>query len=496
MAIPDSIRRHKPEDLGPCCIQRRGDRYYVFEATSKWDAVRKRPVKKTGKSLGKITEADGFIPNRYALGKRGNGTQPVQIVVKNYGAEELLMQLSPEISESLRKWFPSTFREIRTLALLRLTQGVGPKLARPAFLNSYLSDLCPDLPMSEEHVRGFVSALGLQLDAIDGFMRAGLLPGAQLVFDGSSFFAAFRDSLSETGYNPDHRTRKQVRIIYVFDRSTQRPQFYQVPQGSAADRSAFLDVIREAGIRDCIVIADKGFYTKQVAGQLMAEGIRYIFPLQSNTALVNKEVYDETRRREFFPSLFVYKNRSIYSRKTPIGRTGNFVYTFYDPMKASVENATLMQKTLDGWSNEGFIDFDLLDSSHKGYFSFLSNLNETSQEVYLSYKERQEIEQLYDYLKNIIEVGPSYAHSDESIRGWAFINHITALYFYGLIAAMRRAQLDRKHAPRDVIMYAEHIYAVKLNDGSYHVSSIRRKTQALLDALDVDMNLGTRATKS
>ena len=45
-------------------------------------------------------------------------------------------------------------------------------------------------------------------------------------------------------------------------------------------------------------------------------------------------------------------------------------------------------------------------------------------------------------------------------------------------------------------MYAEHIYAVKLNDGSYHVSSIRRKTQALLDALDVDMNLGTRATKS
>lgn len=494
MAIPECIRRHKPRDLGPCCIHRRGDLYYVFEATSKWDAARKRPVKKTGRSLGKITEADGFIPNRYALSKRSDGEKPAQIVVKTYGAEELLTQLSPEISDNLRKWFPGTFREIRTLALLRLTQGVGPKLAQPAFLNSYLSDLCPALPMSEEHVRSFVAGLGLQLDAVDGFMREGILPGAQLIFDGSSFFAAFRDSLSQTGYNPDHRTRKQIRIIYIFDRSTQRPQFYQVLQGSAADKTAFLDVMREAGIKDCIVIADKGFYSKQTAGKLMDHGIRYIFPLRNNTALVNKDVYSDSRRREFFPSLFVYKNRSVYCRKTSYGRDGNFIYTFYDPAKASVENATLIQKAPEGWSDEGFTDFNVIDEKHKGYFSFLSNLDETAQEVYLTYKERQEIEQLFDYLKHIIEVGPAYAHSDASIRGWAFINHITALYFYGLIAAMRRAQIDKKHAPRDIIMYTENIYAVKVDDGSYRVSAIRHKTRELLDALHVDMNIGTKAS--
>ena len=92
----------------------------------------------TGKSIGKITEADGFIPN--ANGRRlmqeMRLTPDAAPVVKNYGAYELLQQLAPELDAGLREHFPDIFREIRTIALLRLVDSVtSAKMIRPLFLD-------------------------------------------------------------------------------------------------------------------------------------------------------------------------------------------------------------------------------------------------------------------------------------------------------------------------------------------------------------------------
>lgn len=65
--------------------------------------------------------------------------------------------------------------------------------------------------------------------------------------------------------------------------------------------------------------------------------------------------------------------------------------------------------------------------SRDGHFAFISNIEAHSREVYELYKDRQLIEDMFDYLKNIIDVGPSYAHNDAYVRGWAFINHISLL---------------------------------------------------------------------
>jgi hypothetical protein len=38
-------------------------RYYKYQVSHQYDPARKRSVKKSGRLLGKITEADGFIPS-------------------------------------------------------------------------------------------------------------------------------------------------------------------------------------------------------------------------------------------------------------------------------------------------------------------------------------------------------------------------------------------------------------------------------------------------
>ena len=145
MGIPESIKSRRPTRFGAVEIRFIGGHYYTYLVSSKWDAAKGRPQKVTGKSIGKITEADGFIPNANGLSlmQEMRLMPDVAPSVKNYGAYEVLQQLTPDLSDSLREYFPDSFREIRTLSLIRLVDKISSaKMIQPLFLDSYMSDIC------------------------------------------------------------------------------------------------------------------------------------------------------------------------------------------------------------------------------------------------------------------------------------------------------------------------------------------------------------------
>lgn len=67
MSIPELIKSKRPTQFGAVKIRCISGHYYVYRVSSRWDAQKGRPQKVTGKSIGKITEADGFIPNAHGL---------------------------------------------------------------------------------------------------------------------------------------------------------------------------------------------------------------------------------------------------------------------------------------------------------------------------------------------------------------------------------------------------------------------------------------------
>lgn len=131
---------------------------------------------------------------------------------------------------------------------------------------------------------------------------------------------------------------------------------------------------------------------------------------------------------------------------------------------------------------------DVLNEVRLGYFSFCSNIDTAAKEIYLAYKERWDIEQLFDYLKNTVSPSSSYAHNDDYFRGWAFLNHISLLYFYGLTNALKRTKLNEKYTPEEVLKLTKNIFKVQTDsDGGYRISAIQKKTQELLNILGVDL---------
>ena len=141
MTIPESIKIHRPTQFGAVEIRYLGGYFYVYQISSKWDPAKGRPQKVTGKSIGKITEADGFLPNANGmrLMQEMRLLPEIAPIVKSYGAYELLQQLSPDLNVQLRKHFPDMFRDLRTIALLRLVDQISSaRMIQPCFLDSYI----------------------------------------------------------------------------------------------------------------------------------------------------------------------------------------------------------------------------------------------------------------------------------------------------------------------------------------------------------------------
>ena len=332
MSIPESIKSKRPTQFGAVEIRFIGGHYYTYLVSSKWDAVKGRPQKKTGKSIGKITETDGFIPNANGLRlmREMRMTPEVAPSVKNYGAYEVLLQLSPDLDKQLRQHFPDIFREIRTIALLRLVDSISSaKMIQPMFLDSYMSDVCGDIAVSEGSVRRFIARLGMMQDQLDAFMRSQVMPGTTLLFDGTSIFFGSADSLSAKGYNPNHSQNPQARILYVFEKDSHKPVFYRVVQGSIVDKTAFMDTVNAAGCSDCIIIANKGFYSKKNVSALINAGMKFILPLQDNTVNVEAAFYENTDDNKW-DGVFSYNKRAVWFRKRSSGNKGNYIYTFRD----------------------------------------------------------------------------------------------------------------------------------------------------------------------
>lgn len=84
----------------------------------------------------------------------------------------------------------------------------------------------------------------------------------------------------------------------------------------------------------------------------------------------------------------------------------------------------------------------------------------------MTYKERWEIENCFNYMKNSVVRKPLHAHDNETIEAQCFINHVALLYFYRLLRAMDRSGLNADYSTEEIIRRGNNIY--KISEGIGH----------------------------
>lgn len=495
--IPEKVRAGMPTESGPCTIHHIGGHYHVYPYESHWDPAARKAVTTTGRCVGKINENGVFVANRHGsflLGAEAHdGSTRIHAC---FGLCEALSQLAPRIEDQLRECFPRDFLVIETLAMMRLKGRVAARLCHSHHLNTWLRVLCPGLHTGGETLRDFVRDLGRAQTPCVNFMRCDVAPGSTMLVDGTSHFAVYEDGLSQKGYNPDHRTRRQVRLLHLFDRSTNAPCFHAVLQGSSVDTSALVDQLRIAGVRKAIVVGDRNFHSRADTEWMRQAGLEYVLPLKANTRKVRPDFHGESLYDKM-DGVFEYRSGRVIAYKWwDPDRNGDRVCTYFDAaawndrLCAQIRRLGKKEEKPDGHGS--CTDMAKLDR-RAGYFSLLTNLDEGAAAVFLTYKERSAIGLCFDHLKNVIEISGSYAHDDNAMRGWAFLNHISLLCFYALVDAMRRTCLDEEYSHDEVIKYLSEVEAYDCTGPggkpSRHFTRPLAKTAMILDTLGVDLTI-------
>lgn len=414
MKVPEEIRNVKrPKNTIVFVYGKNQNLYGVKER--RFVEVNGRVVQRDGKMIGRI------IDGQYVQ----NDERPTISYSESdflYWADyQLVVNLTKDIFEDLCSIYNRADAEkCYVMAVLRAIEGgIKDDELKDAYENSYLRILYPGVPLGRNTVCDFLYNLGRTCSRITEFgrMRASRIPeNHYLAVDGM-----LKSDESEVNSFSDYSRKalkkgtRDVSVLYAFDTEEMEPVCNAIYPGNVLDVSAFRDFMTSNSITRGVIIADKGFTYKSAKDVFLDNpGLHFIIPLRRNQKIV-----DEYKALMFDSAL---SNRcGIECRKIRM-HDGRFLYSYRDIATAKVEE--------EGWISK-HSEYDPAELAQLrlsfGTIVFISDLDTQPEFVYAAYEERWEIEVLFRFYKDIMELDETRVVNETSVLGTEFINLLSVI---------------------------------------------------------------------
>ena len=458
------------------------DHYYLYEVTSKWNPDKKRAQKITGKLLGRVTP-EGFIESdKQKLRDTITQLAAVPVYTKEYGASHFVVTHFNDYTVCLRDYFPDIWREIMTLAFIRLVYQSPIKNIQFRYENSYLSERYSDLSLTDKKVSSLFRQIGSERAQTVSFMQTFIRGGDYILIDGTPLISHSKHiDLVKPGYNSQQLFASQLNLMFLFSTKLKLPVYYRILPGNIREVKAFKLTLEESGLTDAVIISDKGFFSQANVDCLETERLNYIIPLRRNSTLINYEPIEQPRKTGF-DHYFCYHNRFIWHYTIDYPRRK--VVVFFDEQLKVREISDYLKRIETHPESYQLANFKEKESS-LGTLAVLNNLQEkTPEAIYHYYKSRDNIEIMFDAMKNILEADASYMQNELALQGWMFINHIALQWYYQIYQLLTQKGLGSKYSVIDILSHLAEIRKVKIN-GNWKTAEINAKTVAVLEKLGI-----------
>jgi transposase len=473
---PDWVTKHKQKGTNISYIR---GHYYLYAVSSVWNKEKGRAQKKTNKYLGRITE-DGLIPPKrrvVTIQEEVAAPSDASITTKTYGAVHVLSELGSDILGVLSTIFGAYGPVIFVLAALRLIERSPLKRIEHFYSNSFFSEMFKNLKLSGKDLSEFLQKFGGNREKIAQFMTQFLGKNNHILFDATSISSASEKmDINRTGYSSDGCYDPQIKLLYAFGCEEKSPAYYRIIPGNISDVSALKLAVTETELHDMVVVADKGFGSEENFKMLEEAGIKYIVPLKRNSALYDPSKL-KTGNKGDFDGYFMFKKRPIWHYKS-----GETLVFMDSDLKAKEEKQYL--NNIEN-NREGYTLKEFMEKHHKfGTIIIKSNIGKTPKEIYFLYKKRGEIEQSFDFLKNLLEQDKTYMQNEKSLETWAFINHIALMLNYKIYNLLKEKQMLSNWSVEDFIAHLKYIFKVRINE-KWKTTEYTKKTKKMLEKLDI-----------
>lgn len=493
--------------------------WYLYERKGVYDKITKTKRKKSGRCLGAITEI-GLKPSKFA-----SPHSPISALAGKelenleFGATSLLWSLTEEMRKRLQQRFPTLWREIYALALLKCKEQSCFRRMEFFYETSFLAQMLPNLSLSAGRINEIIAALGADRASIKEYMKDDLPSKGVVLFDGHRILSS-SDTLefAHVGYDSKCRFMPQVNLLYMFsvqegqvdgESSRKFPVFYKQYSGDVPDVAAFADMVADSGLRkrDVVVVADKGFESGANEQMLSCASLGYVLAVRRGS----NAVPEIPAWPDKYQSVFSYRDRVIYASAFPCGE--EIVYLYYDmelakqeardlvlreekanntrSLKLAMENrrrakgkCRLTQEEFERLKPVNVAD-KLQEHRTTGTFILKTNRKDINcAQAYYLYKTRQDIEQSFKFFDNTLDAKGSYMQSDVAFEGWLFINHLSLQMLYSIICYISTKELSTKYSFEDLLQYLKQVRVNKI-EGAWVATKMTKRTAKSCEDLNI-----------
>ena len=458
--------------------------YYLYKVSSKWDKVTKRTKKITERILGKITPDGEFIPSKNRKQKNKSKKKLLieidpTISVKEYGMYFFMTHYMKDITNQLKKHFPESWKYILSIAYCRLVKQLPINRMPLHFQYSYFSEEFSDINFTEKKISLVLQNIGRNRGKVVSFLNYKVPRGEHVLVDMTGISSRSKNkAFSRKGYNNKSNYKGQINLMYIFGNQSLRPIFYRLLPGNIRELKAFILTLKESKVKNCILIIDKGFYSKKNIEFLEKNNLRYLCPLKRNSTIIHEEYITQLLEKEK-AEYFMYENKVIWYIKKRL--SGRNLYIFLnEEMKLHEEKDYLIRvaNKPESYSVEKY---------HKkrkqfGTLSLLTKISRKSgEQIYKIYKSRNQIEVMFDGLKNVLGADRTYMQNEETLQGWMFANHIALLVHHRLYRLLLDGEKLKKHSVKALIERLSLIRKAKIGSQWADTEVVKSSTVLLKD---------------
>lgn len=432
----------------------------------------KKDLEDYKKILNSMNEGENFVKEKdveVTESKEYGVTYTTNKLLEKYEIKEILQK---ELSDNKAQF--KVYEIIKALIINRIVRPSSDLSAYDWIKEDYIESV----DVEEHHIYRALDYLvqkkdKIEKDIYDSLKKLMKLNTEIAHYDlTSTYFDGSKCEIAFYGYSRDHRKdRKQVVIGLVMIDGI--PIYHEVYNGNTVDKTTLKNMVNNMkekfGIKDLIVVADRGLITGDNLDLLENKGYQYIIGVQrrnNNLAeeLLSKEISSEKKQfaKEVHREIIKIEDKEIIRRyilcldnQTRNERLENLeeikgkkekeLKMLQDKYTKSMNSKKGRKMTKEGLiisadkilgKNNRLFDFEYDETGLKysfkvndyeyekkiaGKFLLVTNTKKSPENAMKSYKELQTVENAFDECKNFLYVRPVYHWKGRRVRAHIFV---------------------------------------------------------------------------
>ena len=442
--------------------QKNGNTTYIYLRTRYYRNANKKSTTDRV-AIGKLDEKSGrMIPNERYFEMFHLPIPDLPERIQNIGLYHTVKTVSEKIGllPIVKKAFPNTWKEIMSMSQYMLC-GKSSMV--------YLSDwLDENISFTKESMHS--SKISEQFNEISLIDKTSFFSEWMNKRSGKEFLAYDVSSIStysknienaEWGYNRDKEKLPQINMALYYGEKTKLPYYYRTYPGSITDKmhlQYMVEDLKDIDHKYGKYIMDRGFYTRDNLVYLTESGCRFLIAMPAYLDVYEKLI--ELHRNEIVDNYSaLIKNKKVYCKSYIVNDYGFRMkaHIYYDEKKKPVDVESFysrledMEKALSRMDsvpakNTNYCKFFNIkkegnhliyqinetnvnkELSYCGFFILVETfLDESSESILETYRNRDTIEKCFDDLKNEIDLNRLRVHSSDVAEGKMFVAFITLI---------------------------------------------------------------------